>query len=161
MKDTVSTDKEDDEVDGNQDAWKHRPSIGHDPIIHDVSPLLSCQDLQGIQAPITHWCRVSDAAQTYLEHADERLRKVVEVAAPWSMIGEVEFSPKHLHPQQREDDNEEEEEEEQRGDGAHRVQKRSHEVTQRGPVPVKHRGVKYREKKQQVDATRRLWDLTL
>lgn len=52
------------------------------------------------------------------------------------MIGEVEFPPEHLHPQQRENDNEEEEEEEQRGDGAHRVQKRSHEVTQRGPVPV-------------------------
>lgn len=63
MKDTVSTDKEDDEVDGNQDAWKHGPSIGHNSIIHDVCPLLSCQDLQGIPAFIKYSCHVSDAAQ--------------------------------------------------------------------------------------------------
>lgn len=55
----------------------------------------------------------------YLEHTDEGLRKVVKVAAPRPVIGEVEFPPEHLHPQQRENDNKEEEEEEQRGDGAH------------------------------------------
>lgn len=63
MKDTVATDKEDDEVDGNQDAWKHGPSIGHDSIIHDVCPLLSCQDLQGIAVFRKDTCCVSDAAQ--------------------------------------------------------------------------------------------------
>lgn len=42
MKDTVSTDKEDNEVDGDKDAREHRPSIGHNAIVHDVGPLLSC-----------------------------------------------------------------------------------------------------------------------
>lgn len=41
LKDTVSTDKEDDEVDGNQDAGKDRPSVGHDAVIHDGGPLLT------------------------------------------------------------------------------------------------------------------------
>lgn len=47
-KDTVSTDKEDDKVDGDQDAWNHRPSVSHNSIIHDVCPFLSCQDLQEV-----------------------------------------------------------------------------------------------------------------
>lgn len=34
VKDTVSTDKEDDEENGDQDARKHRPSIGHYSIVH-------------------------------------------------------------------------------------------------------------------------------
>lgn len=63
MKDTVSTDEEDDEVDGNQDAWNLGPSIGHDSVIHDVCPLLSCQDLRGIPAFIKDSRRFSDAAQ--------------------------------------------------------------------------------------------------
>lgn len=42
MKDTISTDKEDDEIDGDQDARDDRPSIGHNAIIHDVGPFLSC-----------------------------------------------------------------------------------------------------------------------
>lgn len=42
VKDTVPTDKEDDKVDGNQNARKDRPSIGHNAIIHDVGPLLPC-----------------------------------------------------------------------------------------------------------------------
>ena len=49
VKDTVPTDKEDDKVDGNQNARKVRPSIGHNAIIHDVSPLLPCQDLRDAQ----------------------------------------------------------------------------------------------------------------
>lgn len=81
--------------------------------------------------------RCSCTLSPYLKHTDEGLREIVKVAAPGSVIRKVEFAPKHLHPQQRENDNEEEEEEEQRGDGAHRVQKRSHEIAQRGPVPVK------------------------
>lgn len=44
-KDTVSTDKEDNKVDGNQDARKDGPSIGHNTIIHDGSPFLPCKDL--------------------------------------------------------------------------------------------------------------------
>lgn len=42
VKDTVSTNKEDNEVDGDKDAREDRPSIGHNPIVHDVGPLLSC-----------------------------------------------------------------------------------------------------------------------
>lgn len=80
------------------------------------SPVRICREFRHLQ-------KIHVAFQTllsaYLEHTDEGLRKVVKVAAPWSVIGEVEFPPEHLHPQQRENDNEEEEEEEQRGDGAH------------------------------------------
>lgn len=45
-KDTVSTDKENNEVDGDQDAGNDRPSIGHDSIVHDGCPVLSCEDLR-------------------------------------------------------------------------------------------------------------------
>lgn len=49
MKDTVPTDKEDDKVDGDQDARKDRPSVGHNAIVHDGGPVLSCQDLRDSQ----------------------------------------------------------------------------------------------------------------
>lgn len=42
VKDTVSTDKEDDKVDSDQDARKDGPSIGHNAIIHDGGPVLPC-----------------------------------------------------------------------------------------------------------------------
>lgn len=42
VKDTVSTDKEDDEVDGDQDARDNWPSMGHNAIVHDGGPFLSC-----------------------------------------------------------------------------------------------------------------------
>lgn len=42
MKDTVSTDEEDNEVDGDKDARDDRPPMGHNAIIHDAGPLLSC-----------------------------------------------------------------------------------------------------------------------
>lgn len=45
VKDTVSTDKKDDEVNRNQDARDDRPTVGHNAIVHDVGPLLSCKDL--------------------------------------------------------------------------------------------------------------------
>lgn len=46
MKDTVSTDKEDDKVDGDHDAGENRASIGHNAIVHDGGPALSCEDLR-------------------------------------------------------------------------------------------------------------------
>lgn len=49
VKDTVSTNKEDNEVDGDKDARDDRPSMGHDAIVHDVGPLLPCQDLRQSQ----------------------------------------------------------------------------------------------------------------
>ena len=42
LKDTVSTDKEDNKVDGDQDAGNLRPSISHNAIVHDGGPVLSC-----------------------------------------------------------------------------------------------------------------------
>lgn len=73
----------------------------------------------------------------YLENTDEGLREIVKVAASGPVIREVKFTPKHLHAQERENDDEEEKEEEQGGDGAHRVEERSHKIAQRGPVPAK------------------------
>lgn len=46
MKDTVSTHKEDDKEDGDQDARKFRPSIGHNAIVHNGGPVFSCKDLR-------------------------------------------------------------------------------------------------------------------
>ncbi len=42
MKDTVSTNKEDDKVDSDQDAGNDWPSIGHNAIVHDGGPVLPC-----------------------------------------------------------------------------------------------------------------------
>lgn len=50
MKDTVATDKEYDKVDGDQDARKDWPSVGHNAIVHDGGPVLSCQDLRDSQS---------------------------------------------------------------------------------------------------------------
>lgn len=41
-KDTISTDKKDNKVDGHQDSRKVWPSIGHDAVIHDGGPVLPC-----------------------------------------------------------------------------------------------------------------------
>lgn len=49
VKDTVSTDKQDDEVDRNQDARDDRPAVGHNAVVHDVGPLLSCEDLTEVK----------------------------------------------------------------------------------------------------------------
>lgn len=75
--------------------------------------------------------------QPHLKHADEGLREVVKVTASGSVIGEVEFPPKHLHAQEWENYDEEEEKKEQGGDGAYRVEEWSYKITQWGPVPAK------------------------
>lgn len=41
LKDTIATDEEDDKIDGDQDARDDWPSIGHNAIVHDSSPVLS------------------------------------------------------------------------------------------------------------------------
>lgn len=41
-KDTVSTDKKNNEVDGDQDSRKVWASVGHDAVIHDGGPVLTC-----------------------------------------------------------------------------------------------------------------------
>lgn len=101
------------------------------------SPVRICGEFTRLKRFVSRFGRCSCTLSPYLKHTDEGLREIVKVASPGSVVRKVEFAPEHLHSQQRENDNEEEEEEEQRGDGAHRVQKRSHEVTQGGPVPVK------------------------
>lgn len=73
----------------------------------------------------------------HLKHTDEGLREVVKVTASRSVVCEVEFTPEHLHAEEREDDNEEKEEEEQGRDGSDRVEERGHKIAQRGPVPAK------------------------
>lgn len=45
VKDTVSTNKQDDEVNGNKDSRKDWPSIGHNAIVHNASPVLSSENL--------------------------------------------------------------------------------------------------------------------
>lgn len=71
----------------------------------------------------------------HLENTNKSLREVVEVAALYGPVREVEFSSKHLHAQEREDNNEEEEEEEEGGNGTDWVDQRGHEAAQRCPVP--------------------------
>ena len=44
--DTVSDDKENDEVDADHDAREGRPSVGQDAVIHDGVPVLSSQHLK-------------------------------------------------------------------------------------------------------------------
>ena len=46
MKDTVTTDEEDDEVNADNHPWKHGASVRHDAVIHDDVPVLTRQDLQ-------------------------------------------------------------------------------------------------------------------
>lgn len=46
-KDTVATDEEHNEIDGDQDARDDRASICHNAIVHDGGPILSCKDLRG------------------------------------------------------------------------------------------------------------------
>lgn len=75
----------------------------------------------------------------YLEHSDEGLREAVKGAAGFGLVGKVELPSKHLHTQQGEDDNEEEEEEQQAGNGAHRIQEGSHQITERCPVSRAHK----------------------
>lgn len=41
-KDTVPTDVEDDEVDADQDAREGGTSMGHNAVVHDGGPVLSC-----------------------------------------------------------------------------------------------------------------------
>jgi len=48
LKDTVSTDVEDDEIDADQNAWEGRASIGQDAVVHDGVPAFSCQHLAHI-----------------------------------------------------------------------------------------------------------------
>lgn len=79
----------------------------------------------------------------YLEDCNKRLWKVVEVASLYFLVRKVEFTAEHLHAEQSEDDDKEEEEEQERRDGAHRVQQRHHQVTERRPVPNTHTHILY------------------
>lgn len=45
FKDTVSTDKEDNEVDADENTRHARSSVSHDAIVHDSVPVLTRQDL--------------------------------------------------------------------------------------------------------------------
>lgn len=47
LKDTVTTNEEDDEVDADDHPRRRRAAIGHNAIIHHGVPVLPCQDLRG------------------------------------------------------------------------------------------------------------------
>jgi len=74
----------------------------------------------------------------YLEHSDKGLREAVKGAAGFGLVGKVELSSKHLHPQQGENDNEKEKEQQQAGNGTDGVQERGHQITERCPISRKH-----------------------
>lgn len=50
--DTVSTDKEDDEVEAHNHPAGWRTSVGHDSIVHDGVPVFSRQDLKSIMLTV-------------------------------------------------------------------------------------------------------------
>lgn len=143
-KDTISTDKKDDEVDADQDTRHAGSFMSHDAVIHHGVPVLTSQNLKRIHFntkvlqifQIIFNFRIiwGVVFWLYLKHSDEGLRKAVKGAAGFGLIWEVEFPSKHLHAQQGEYDNEEEEEQQQAGNGTYRVQKRSHQITERCPV---------------------------
>lgn len=45
VKDTVTTDEEDDEVNTHNHPWKDRATICHDAVIHYHVPVLTCKNL--------------------------------------------------------------------------------------------------------------------
>lgn len=46
MKDTISTDEQDNEVNADQDSRHGGTPVSHDAIVHDVVPVFTCQDLK-------------------------------------------------------------------------------------------------------------------
>lgn len=128
--DTVAADEEDDEVHAYQHPWEEGAAIGHDTIIHDHIPVLTCQDLGvgghhetlgtlsptlGPPALPTH----PIISRSHLKDSEEGLGEGVKGASLSVCLVKVELAPKQLHAKQGEDDDKEEEEKQQGCNGFH------------------------------------------
>ena len=106
-KSVVTEEREDDEVEGIDHAVTD-PSLGHDPVVHDLVPVLPRQDL---------------------EDGEEGDDEGVEVGVRCS-LGEIKGAAEELHSEQSKDENEEKEEEKEGEDGAHGVEEGDDKVPQ-------------------------------
>lgn len=129
-KDTVAADEEDDEVDADQHSWEKGATIGHDTIVHDHVPILTCQDLRvGVHreslwtphrmVPPTPKPTYSMLSRPHLKDSEEGLGEGIEGASLGVGLIKVELAPKQLHAKQGEDYDKEEEKKQQRCDGFH------------------------------------------